>query len=97
MELRIEKNENRLECFVSGRIDAITSADLQKKVDLSAVTDVIFDLSQVEYLSSAGLRYFIVCHKTLKAKAGSLKITKIQDQVKEVFDMVGLSSILDLS
>ncbi|MCQ2965852.1 MAG: STAS domain-containing protein [Alphaproteobacteria bacterium] len=97
MEIVIEKKENVMNCCVTGKIDTVTSTELQKKVDLSDVTDVTFDLSNVDYLSSAGLRFFIVCHKTLAAKSGSLKIVKIQDHVKEVFDMVGLDSILDLS
>lgn len=97
MEVRIEKNGSKMDCIVSGRIDTVTSNDLQKKVDLSDVTEATFDLSNVDYVSSAGLRFFILCHKTLKAKSGSLKIVKIQDHVKDVFDMVGLTSILDIS
>ena len=97
MEINVEKQEKTLKCSISGRIDTVSTVEIQKHIELSDVNEAIFDLAQVDYLSSAGLRFFIFCYKTLKEKSGILRIINIHDDVRSAFEIVGLTKILEVS
>ena len=82
---------------LTGRLDTTTSPDLE-----AALKDVIgtakfvdFDFSNLEYISSAGLRVLLATHKALSAN-GKLTIKNVNDTVKEVFEITGFSDILNI-
>ncbi len=56
---------------------------------------LVFDLEDLEYMSSAGLR---VIHATQKymSKKGGMKVRNLNDVVSEIFDITGFSDILDI-
>jgi anti-anti-sigma factor len=82
---------------VSGRIDAMSAPEFEKQV-----TEIIeqggrllvIDLSELEYISSAGLRSFLVIAKKIKAASGLMKLCAMQDTVKEVFEISGFDAII---
>jgi anti-sigma B factor antagonist len=79
---------------IDGDIDAHTTKVLQKYVgDLFAQGKykLIFDVSKVNYMSSAGASLFIVILNEAKENAGNMVIMNIQPGVKNVFDLLGLS------
>ena len=53
----------------------------------------MIDLTGVEYISSAGLRCFLVLHKRLKAVSGTLDLSGLQGMVKEVFNISGFATL----
>jgi anti-sigma B factor antagonist len=84
---------------VEGRLDANTSGVLESKfVQLveQGQTKFVFDLAQLDYVSSAGLRILLVAAKKLKALKGSLALIEMTDSVREVFDMSGFSTIFSI-
>jgi anti-anti-sigma factor len=56
----------------------------------------IFDLSRVSYISSAGLRAVLIAAKKTKSVHGKLAFVGLDDNIKEVFDMSGFSTILSI-
>jgi len=82
---------------VSGRIDGITSAELEKTIDMleDDVNELVFDFENLEYTSSAGLRVLLKTSKMMQGK-GTLKIINTNENIKEIFDMTGFSDILDI-
>lgn len=96
MEVLINKNEDNITFDVSGRIDSLTSNDLEStiKENLGDYKDVIINFSNVEYISSAGLRVLLSLHKLLKD--GDLKIINVNEVVKEIFDVTGFIDILNI-
>ena len=94
----LEKVENGKTIYtVSGRIDTLTSSEFQEKISLSDKMNVEFDMKDVDYISSVGLRVFLAFQKEINAKAGELQLTHVQPQVKEVFQIVGFDSFIQLS
>ncbi|MDO5563245.1 MAG: STAS domain-containing protein [Synergistaceae bacterium] len=81
-----------------GRLDTVTSPQLEEAlVPIIAETkDVAFDFAKLEYLSSAGLRVILSAHKKLKAAGGRLTVANVNSVVKNVFDLTGFSSILNI-
>jgi len=89
-------NESHL-LAVSGRIDAMSAPEFEKQ--MSEIIDhgkqlLVIDMSQLEYISSAGLRSFLVIAKKIKAASGQMKLCAMQDPVKEVFEISGFDAII---
>ena len=91
------KNENALTLAVAGRLETLTAPELEKvvKEELTGVTELIFDLSGLEYISSAGLRVLLSAQKIMNAQ-GAMKVTGVNELVQEVFDITGFSDILTI-
>ena len=76
---------------LNGRLDTITAPDLETELDQlvsEAIQLIIFDMTDLEYISSAGLRVIFKATKAMKAKDGRTGILKMQPQIKKVFDIV---------
>ena len=82
---------------LAGRLDTTTAPELEKelKESLDGVSELALDFAGLEYISSAGLRVLLSAYKLLYGK-GTMKITNINDIVKEVFDVTGFSDILNI-
>ena len=96
MEIKTNTDGSTLTISVSGRVDTVTAPELEAGLKFGDATQVVLDLADVPYMSSAGLRLLLTAHKTLMAKGGELKIANIQPTVKEVLDITGFSDILNL-
>ncbi len=84
---------------VTGRIDSGTAKSLEDKVVglLDGGTKaLVIDLAKVEFVSSAGLRVFLLAAKRLKAAGGKYGLAGLQPSVREVFEVSGFSKIFSL-
>ena len=91
--MQINKNQdgNKLTLAPVGRVDTITAPDLEAAVVTDGIDELVFDLAQVDYISSAGLRVLLSAQKRMAGK--SMKIANAKPAVKEVFDITGFSDI----
>ena len=80
---------------LEGRLDTTTSPQLEAelKQSVGGVTELIFDFSGVEYISSAGLRVLLAAQKVMN-RQGSMKLTGVNENVLEVFEITGFIDIL---
>ena len=84
--------------MVEGEINTITAPELSKQVeDLSGTRCLIFDLDQVRYVSSAGLRLFLACQREMTASGGEMLIRNCNEFMMEIFESVGYDRIMQLS
>ena len=83
---------------LSGRLDTTTSPALDEKIKNEKIEEnlVIIDFSELEYISSAGLRLLLSLKKELDACGKTLEIHNINDVVKEVFEVTGFINILNI-
>lgn len=97
MQLSSNKNEKTLTVAVSGRVDTNTAPELEKHIteNTDGVSELILDLKDMTYTSSAGLRVLLKAHKLMNGK-GSMKIVNVQNDVMEILDMTGFSDILNI-
>jgi anti-anti-sigma factor len=78
---------------LTGRLDGLSSPDLEQQVTAlvaSGVRTLTFDLSSLDYVSSAGLRVFIIAAKKLKASGGAAQFASLTPAVRDVFHISGL-------
>ena len=83
--------------FLEGELDTLSSQNLEVQVDglLSDTTDVIVDLTDLEYITSAGLRILLEMQNVMNAK-GSMKITNSNEVVREIFEVTGFTKVLTI-
>ena len=97
--MKIEKNlnEKNLVVALEGRLDTTTAPQLEEelKTGLEGVTDLVIDLSKLEYISSAGLRVLLSAFKIMRNK-GKMKVTNANELAKEVFEVTGFSDFLPI-
>lgn len=82
---------------LEGRLDTTTAPQLEAelKASLPGVTSLIFDFSQLEYISSAGLRVILYAQKVMN-KQGTMVLRHVNEMVMEVFEITGFSTILTI-
>ena len=82
---------------VVGRLDTQTAPELEKELDnaISNIKELTFDMTGLEYISSAGLRVILKAQKIMNAK-GSMKLIGVNDNIMEVFDITGFLDILTI-
>jgi anti-anti-sigma factor len=94
MPLQIQVQEGRSftkTVVLQGRLDTETAPSLDAELDRilsSPVLVIVFDLSRLDYVSSAGLGVLFRAQKSMKARAGEALMVKPQPQVQKVFDIV---------
>ena len=97
--MTIEKKikQDAVTLIISGRLDTQTAPELEKELDavLSGLKELTFDMTNLEYVSSAGLRVILKAQKTMNAQ-GSMKLTGVNDSIMEVFDITGFLDILTI-
>ena len=97
MEINKTLDGSKLNIALVGRLDTVTSPQLQEILDnsLNGITDLVFDFAKLDYISSAGLRVLLATNKIM-VKAGKMTIRNVNDVVQEVFDMTGFADILNI-
>lgn len=85
--------------LVEGRIDTTNYNDFEAAMNdvLGSGTQQIYlDCSQLNYISSSGLRIFLTIQKKMMASGGKFKLFAMQASIREIFDISGFSSIFSI-
>lgn len=95
MEIKKTKDGSSLKLTVSGRLDTLTAPQLESALQLEGVTELVFDLTDLEYVSSAGLRVFLGAQKKMMLQ-GNMELVGVKPIVREVLDMTGFSAFFTI-
>ena len=97
MEIVETRNGKEVTLKLIGRLDTQTAPQLSEKFqnDDGDVEGLVLDLSDLEYISSAGLRVVLSLDK-LMSKRGGMVVTGARDTVMEVFEATGFMDILEI-
>lgn len=88
-------NGNELKLGLEGRLDTVTAPELEEQIKsgLDSVETLIFDLSNLEYISSAGLRVLLSAQKIMN-KQGKMIVKNVSEEVNEILEVTGFLDIL---
>jgi anti-sigma B factor antagonist len=96
MDITEDKRGDVMLLGLKGRLDASTANRLEEKL-LASIDGgerrLALNCSQLDYISSAGLRVLLLAMKRLRNVNGTIVLYALKDQVKEVFDIAGFSSL----
>ena len=96
MEIDVQVEGKALVACVRGRVDTVSAPSFEKGLAEALSREekwLVFDLSGLEYISSAGLRVFLTTAKALKAKGGDIRLAATQGSVKKVFQISGFFTL----
>lgn len=96
MNIKKEKIGNFTVLKIQGRIDTIHSSALEGEVNQlfeNGEKELIFNCSGVDYISSSGLRVFLVAQKKAISINGKLYLCNMQPAIQEIFRISGFSNL----
>ena len=82
---------------IIGRLDTTTAPELEATIDgcAAGIKELVLDCSELEYVSSAGLRVILKAQKLMNTQ-GNMKLTNVNETIMEVFDITGFADILTI-
>ena len=97
MKVTSSKNGSTCTLTVEGKIDMITAPELEEAVksNLPKCEKMIFDFTNANYITSAGLRVLVYAQRELMKKGG-VTVTGVNDSIKNVFTVTGMYKVLKI-
>ena len=91
------QKDNALTIALEGRLDTLTAPELDKEFaqSLGSAEELTLDFAELDYISSAGLRVLVSANRIMSAKGG-MKIINASELVREVFEVTGFATILNI-
>ena len=99
MEIKIISNDQETRICLIGELDSIATAeqaDELNKVLTLANKALEIDCSELEYISSAGLRFFMQLKRASEIQGGTVRVTHLNEDVSDIFHMSGFQNIFDI-
>ena len=97
LNIKKDASDSLLTITLEGRLDTTTAPALEEEIQgsIEGVTDLVFELSNLEYISSAGLRVLLSAQKVMN-RQGSMVVRNATEEVNEIFEVTGFSDILTI-
>ena len=97
MTIKKSTKDKELEVKVSGRLDTTTAPQLEieLKQGIGNKELLILDFSELEYLSSAGLRVILAAQKVMN-KQGKMIVRNVNETIMDIFEVTGFTDILTI-
>ena len=99
MEIIENKEKEITTIALSGKLDTLSSVPLDEKLKELAnnnVNKIVIDFSDLDFISSSGLRVLLSTAKKVKSTNGKLALSALQEHVKEVFDVAGFTMLFSI-
>ncbi len=91
LEIQVQQQADTATVKLTGSLDTATAPELERQlapVLASPAKDLVFDLAQLKFITSAGLRVFSVARKQIKERGGQTSFVNLQPQIQEVFEIM---------
>ena len=97
MEIIKTLNKDELVIALKGELNTATAPELENVItnSLRGITKLIFDFTELVYISSAGLRVLLVSKKVMD-KQGEMVVRHPNNEVMEIFEITGFKDILTI-
>lgn len=95
MEVLLKEVDNKKYISLNGNLDGLSSNEVTNKIlgEINNHNEIIIDMQNCPYVSSAGLRTLLTVGKSIKMKNGHMNIINLADEVKDIMDVTGFSNI----
>ena len=99
MIFEVKENNEKVLATVSGRLDTPSAVSAQQEITPlleNADKEIILDCSNLEYISSSGLRIFLTLRKAAAAAGGHIVIEGLSNEIRQVFMMTGFLQLFEI-
>ena len=97
--IEIKENNGGILAILNGRLDTPAAVKAQQEIGPlleNAAKEIVFDCTNLEYISSSGLRLFLTIRKEASVKGGKVIIENINDEIRKVFMMTGFFNLFEI-
>ena len=99
MEIIETKNADTVVLQIEGRLDTNTATSFEEKL-MGLINEnenrIIVDFSDLDFISSSGLRVLLMAGKKIKTTNGKLGLCSLKEHIKEVFDVAGFTMLFSM-
>ena len=98
MNIKQNKQGNKLILSIEGRIDTVTAPTFMETIqkETPGLTELELDFGKVDYVSSAGLRVLLFAQKTMKGQGGTMVVSNVNSDIMETFELTCFTDILTI-
>lgn len=100
MEFNFKKTGNTIIIYLKGRLDVHHCAEIEqeisKLISFESSSHLLFNMKDVEYISSSGLRIFVITMRVLKEREKKLVLCNINNAVRKIFEVVQLTDMFHI-
>jgi anti-sigma B factor antagonist len=98
MKINSQKNGTELTVFMVGSLDATAAPELEHELNAQweGVAELVLDFTDVSFISSAGIRIILWARKQMDSR-GKMTLKNTNENVREIFEMVGLTNELNFA
>lgn len=93
MDINKVVENGKMTVALAGRLDTTTAPELEKVLDFTDIDSVVFDIADLQYVSSAGLRVILMVQKNMK---GNFVLKNVKPEIMEIFEITGFADILTI-
>jgi anti-sigma B factor antagonist len=97
MTVTIKRNDTELVVGIEGRLDTLTAPELERNLEtaLDGVSSLVFDLAELKYISSAGLRVMLTSMQIMEDR-GTMKLINVRPEVMDILEVTGFAEDLNI-
>jgi len=99
MTISTESKNNIKILYIEGELNANNSGEAETRLNqmiMGGNKKIVVNLDKLSYISSAGLRIFLISNKLITKKEGTLRLCNLNNTVKEVFEISGFHMIFEI-
>lgn len=98
MTVKKERSEDTLTVWINGSVDASTAGGLRDEVvgELDGVTAAEFEMKEMDYISSAGLRVLLEVYQILQDRKGKVRLSGVREEVRDIFELAGFDNFMEM-
>ena len=99
MIIEIKEQDGGMKAILNGRLDTPAAVKAQQEIGPlleNADKEIVFDCTNLEYISSSGLRLFLTIREEASVKGGKVVIENINDEIRKVFMMTGFFNLFEI-
>ena len=98
LKIRKTINNGKAVLALQGRLDTVTSPELEKEIKASyqGMNELTLDFAGLDYISSAGLRVLLEAHMNMTLSEGKMTVKNVNETIMEIFEVTGFADVLTI-
>lgn len=99
MKVEVSSMNGFVKVTLAGRVDTTNANEFEKamlEVVESGTSRILLNCAELNYISSSGLRVFLIVQKKMSASKGKFDLCSLRAEIKEIFDISGFTSIFSI-
>lgn len=94
LRMKCEEDGNNRVYYLQGEIDTVRSKQFASGIDTEGCMELIFDMTELDYITSSGIRVLMAINRTMREKGGRISVRNVNEVIDEIFEMTGFYMVI---